>query len=117
VLVVEDLAERRELDAHLGGRGQFGGVQRVEQGQVLVRDGLGLRRVGGVLAEVVDGHSQAVVDQFATASQRVVDLRAGDEAAHHVAADRGTFDEPLDPVGAGGGKNHLAQHARSVPAC
>jgi hypothetical protein len=90
-------------------------VQRVEQVDVLGGGRFGLLRVGGVLPEVVDGHGQAVVDQFPAAPQRVVGRRAGDEATYHVPAHRGVFDEPLNPVGAGGGKNHLAQHARSVP--
>ena len=58
---------------------------------------------------------QPVVDQLAAAPQRVLGARAGDEPAHDVAADRGAFHEPLDPGGAGGGENHLAQHAGSVP--
>ena len=63
-VVGEGLADRAELDRHLGvrgpGRATASSLEHVDVG----RDGgVGLRGVEGVLAEVVEGHAQAVVDE------------------------------------------------------
>jgi hypothetical protein len=95
--LVEALAQGRELQADLGGRGQLGPGERRQQPQVLVPGRLGLLRGQRVLAEVVDRDGQTVVDQALGRAQRVGGGGARDEPPYHVPADRGRLHQPLDP--------------------
>ena len=73
-------------------------ASRAEQPHVLVGDRGGLLRVDGVLAQVVEGDQQAVVQQPPRHGQRVVGGVAGHEPGHDAARQRGGGDEADGPV-------------------
>ncbi len=95
-LGVDALADRRELDADLGGLGQALGVEGGEQVAVLVSGGVRLLDDDGVLAEVVEGGEQSVRGEGPGGGHRV-----GGGLPRHVSADerpgdrRGSY-EALD---------------------
>jgi len=91
-------ADRRRLDRDLGPAGARhpGRGQPPEQADVLSGYRGGLLRVGGVLAEVVEGDQQAVVQQPARHGQRVIGGVAGHEPGDDVPRQRDGGDQVTD---------------------
>ncbi len=76
-----------------------------EQLEVGLHGLLGEALVGGVLAQVVEGDRQALVDEALGHGDRVGGGLPGDEAAYDVPADRGGRDQLTDHVVAGRGQD------------
>ena len=104
------LPDGRELDADLGVAGQAGRGELVEQVEVRRDGGLGLRLVEGVLAEEVEGHVQAVVDQPRGRHHRLLGGLTGHVAVDDPAAHRQPGDDVLDPVAAGEHQQRRAEN-------
>jgi hypothetical protein len=96
--LVEGLAQRGELDRDLGTRRQV-----LEDQLVRLDGGLCLFGVEGVLAEVVEGHQETVVDEPAGDRQRLIGGLPRDEPADHPPGHRRGLDRlPYGPAACGG---------------
>jgi hypothetical protein len=106
----QGLAERRQLDRHLDGVRQAEAVEAAEKRDVGSAGGRGVGRIRDVLAEVVDGHQQAALDQRVDRRHRRVEVVARDEAADE-AAGRGVGGDQAPDLGVvGHGEHRRAEH-------
>ena len=100
-LGIHALAERGELERHLGPRCQILGGEPLDQRAV---DGNGrprVRSVLGVLAEMVDGDREPISRQCPDHADRAAQALAGHEAADQPAGQRGAGDHLLHAALAG----------------
>jgi hypothetical protein len=109
-VLVEGLAQGRQLDADLGRRREPLLLERLQQGQVLVAGGVRLIGVEGVLAEMVQSDREPLLGQFPGDAQGVLRRLAGDEPAYDVPAERGGADELFDLGGSRRCEDHRTEH-------
>ncbi len=108
--------DRGRLDGDLGGGagGEPGRGEAVQQGGVLAGDRVGLARVAGVLAQVVQGDQQALPAQPPGYGDRVGGLVPGHVAGHDAAGHRRRRDELTHPAALRGGQQNAAQHGHPL---
>src|SRR5579863_645578 len=108
-------ADGGRLDGDLGGaaRGEAGRGEPGQQRGVLAGGGLGLPRVAGVLAQVVQGDQQTRLAQPPGHRDGVGGPVPGHVAGHDAAGHRRRRDELTHPATVGGGQQNAAQHGHS----
>ncbi|MGX1249999.1 hypothetical protein RKD48_002510 [Streptomyces ambofaciens] len=110
VTAVQRLTEHGELHGHLGAGAEVERLEPVDQLQVGVAGGLGLRGGGDVLADDVHRQFQALIGQLPDDRHDLVDRLAGDEPVDDRLGHGRGRDETTHPVAARRGENHGTQH-------
>ncbi len=101
--------ERGQLHRHLAGVSEATVGQPGQQRRVRAHDRVRLRRVEGVLTEMVDRDVKPRSDQRRGHRESVRRVAAGDIAGHHVPSHRRRGDHPPDRVAPGDPEQRFAQ--------
>jgi hypothetical protein len=109
--VSEMLAECGQLDRDLCRSAEAGLPKLGEQIQISHHHRVGMRRIGGVLPEMVNADQQPGTDQAAGHSHYLVGGLTCDEAFDHPGGQRRRGHQSLDLLAAGDSKQGTTQHS------